>query len=145
MLLYLGHLVRQCNWAGEGANTGNFAFDRLQIVMCLLAHLNMGATLMKYELNVAMAVLCHTAWHSAMPGQAFAKEFCESLLCSPGTRKGQNKGDVTIEDVDELYQLISTGKGGRRVNVQNNKFAGYLSASATNRTPQCRACVRAVG
>ena len=25
MLLYLGHLVRQCNWAGETANTGVFA------------------------------------------------------------------------------------------------------------------------
>ena len=34
MLLYLGHLVRQCNWAGETANTGFFACEELQIVMC---------------------------------------------------------------------------------------------------------------
>ena len=47
MLLYLGHLVRQCNSAGETANTGVFAFEGLQIVMCLLDHLNMGDTLLK--------------------------------------------------------------------------------------------------
>ena len=45
MLLYLGHLVRQCNWAGDTANTGVFASERLQIVMCLLDRLNMGGTL----------------------------------------------------------------------------------------------------
>ena len=64
MLLYLGHLVRQCNWSGETANTGVFASEGLQIVMCLLDHLNMGSTLLKYERTVATALLCHTAWHS---------------------------------------------------------------------------------
>ena len=44
MLLYLGHLFRQCNWAGETANTGVFASEGLQIVMCLLDRLNMGDT-----------------------------------------------------------------------------------------------------
>ena len=47
MLLYLGHLVRQCNWAGETANTGVFASEGLQIVMCLLDRLNMGDTVLK--------------------------------------------------------------------------------------------------
>ena len=89
MLLYLGHLLRQCNWAGETANTGVFASEGLQIVMCLLDRLNMGDTLLKHERTVATALLCHTAWHTAMPGQAFAKEFCESLLSSLVTKKGQ--------------------------------------------------------
>ena len=61
MLLYLGHLVRQCNWAGETANTDVFASEGLQIVMCLLDRLNMGDTLLKYERTVATARLCHTA------------------------------------------------------------------------------------
>ena len=117
MLLYLGHLVRQCNWAGETANTGVFASEGLQIVMCLLDRLNMGDTLLKYERTVATALLCHTAWHTAMPGQAFAEEFCESLLSSLVTKKGQNRGAVTIEDVDDLYQLITIRKEGHRVNV----------------------------
>ena len=78
MLLYWGHLVRQCNWAVDNANTGTFAFEGLHIVMCLLDSLNMGQTLWKYERIIATALLCHTRWHSAMPGQAFAKELCLS-------------------------------------------------------------------
>ena len=35
MLLCLVHLVRQCNWSGETANTGFFASEGLHIVMCL--------------------------------------------------------------------------------------------------------------
>ena len=58
MLLYLEHLVRQCNWAGETANTGVFASEGLQIVMCLLDRWTMGATLLKYEPTVATALLC---------------------------------------------------------------------------------------
>ena len=117
MLLYLGHLVRQCNWAGETANTGVFASEGLQIVMCLLDRFNMGDTLLKYKRTVATALFCHTAWHTAMLGQAFAEEFCESLLSSLVTKKGQNRGAVTIEDVDDLYHLITIRKEGHRVNV----------------------------
>ena len=117
MLPYLGQLVRQCNWAGQAANTGAFASKELQIVMCLLDRLNMGDTLLNYERTVATALLCDTAWHSAMPGEAFAEEFCESLPSSFVTKKGQNRGAVTIEDVDDLYHLISIRKKGHRVNV----------------------------
>ena len=117
ILLYLGHLLRQCNWAGETANTGIFASKGLQIVMYLLDRLNMGGTFSKYERSVATALLCHTAWHSAMPRQPFAEEFCESLLCSLVTKKGQNRGAVTIDHVDDLYHLITIWKEGHRVNV----------------------------
>ena len=117
MLPYIGHLVRQCNWAGETANTGVFASEGLQIVMCLLDRLNMRDTLLKYERTVATALLCHTAWHTGMPGQAFAEEFCETLLSSLVTKKGQNRGAVTIEDLDDLYHLITIRKEGHRVNV----------------------------
>ena len=117
ILLHLGHLVRQCNWAGETANTAVFASEGLQIVLCLLDRLNMGDTLLKYEHTVATALLCHTAWHTAMPGQAFAEEFRESLLSSLVTKKGQNRGAVTIEDVDDLYNLITIRKEGHGVNV----------------------------
>ena len=117
MLLYLGHLVRQCNWAGKTANTGAFASEELQILMCPLDRLNMGDTLFKYERTGATALLCHTAWHTAMPEQAFAEDFCESLLSSLVTKKGQNRGAVTIEDVDHLYHLITIRKEGHRVKV----------------------------
>ena len=52
-----------------------------------------------------------------MPGQHFNEEFCESLLSSLITKKIQNKGAVTIEDVGNLYQPISIRKEGHRVNV----------------------------
>ena len=52
-----------------------------------------------------------------MPGQAFAEEFCESLLSSLMTKKEQNIGAVTIDDVDDQYHLITVRKKGHRVNV----------------------------
>ena len=129
MLLYLGHLVRQCNWAGETANTGVFASEGLQIVMCLLDRLNTGDTLLKYERTVATALLCHTAWHTGMPGRAFAEEFCKSLLSSLVTKKGQNRGAVTIEDVDDLYHLITMRKEGTAAYQINEVRTLYLRQS----------------
>ena len=52
-----------------------------------------------------------------MPRQAFAEEFCESLLSSLVTNKGKNRGVVTIDDVDDLYHLITIRKESHRVNV----------------------------
>ena len=37
-------------------------------------------------------------------------------VCFPA-KKGQNRGAVTIEDVDDLYHLITIRKKGHRVNV----------------------------
>ena len=85
--------------------------------MCRLDRLNIGDTLLKYELPVASALSCSTATHSAMPGQSPAEEFCESLLSSLVTKRGQNRGAVTIDDVDDLYHLISIRKEGHRVNL----------------------------
>ena len=117
MLLYLGHLVRQCNWAREMANTGVFASEGLQIVICLLDRLNMGDTLLKYKRTVASALLCHTAWHKTMPGQAYAEELSERLLSSLVTKNSQNRDAVTIDDFNNLYHLITIRKEGHRVNV----------------------------
>ena len=103
--------------AWETANTGVLASEGLQIVLCLLDRLNMGDTLLKYQRTVATALLCHTAWHIAMPGQAFAEELCESLLSSLVKKEDQNRGAVTIEDVDDLYHLITIRREGHRVNV----------------------------
>ena len=72
---------------------------------------------LKYQQTVATALLCHTAWHSAMPGQVCAEEFCGSSVFSLLTKRGQNKGAVTMDDADDLYQLISIPKGGHLANV----------------------------
>ena len=52
-----------------------------------------------------------------MAGQAFAEEFCESLLSSLVTKKGQIRRAVTLEDVDDLYDLINIRKEGHSVNI----------------------------
>ena len=49
--------------------------------------------------------------------QAFVEEFCEILLSSLVTKKGQNEGVVSIEVIDDFYQLMSLGKGGQTANV----------------------------
>ena len=98
----------------------------------------MGDTLLKYERTVATALLCHSPSHSAMPGQSFAEEFCESLLSSLVTKKGQNRGVVIIDEVDDPYNLISIRKGGHTVNVckipdsfvnsMHQRLTAYLNA-----------------
>ena len=35
LLLYLGHLVRECNWAGKNNGTGSRAHEVLQLSLCL--------------------------------------------------------------------------------------------------------------
>ena len=133
MLLHLGHLLRQCNWAGGTANTVVFASEGLQIVMCLLDRLNMGNTLLNYERTVVTALLCHTALHTAMPEQVFAKDLCESLLSSLVTPEGHNRGAVKNEDIDDLYHLITIRKEGHRVNVCKipNSFVNFVRQGLT--------------
>ena len=42
LLLYLGHLVRECNWSGEKNGTGLRAQEVLQLSLCLLRRLRRG-------------------------------------------------------------------------------------------------------
>ena len=84
LLLYLGHLVRQCNWAGETANTGVFASEGLQIIMCLLDRSNMGETPLKYERTVATALLCLD--------RLLSRTFV--IVCFPALRQRRAKTEV---------------------------------------------------
>ena len=72
MLLYLGRLVRQCNWPGDSTKTGSFASEGLQIVMCLLDRLNMGETLSKFDRTVGTALL----WPHSMAVSYACSGFC---------------------------------------------------------------------
>ena len=51
LLLYLGHVVRECNWSGESNGTGSRAQEVLQLSFCLLRRLRRGPcdTVLKYE------------------------------------------------------------------------------------------------
>ena len=54
LLLYLGHLVWECNWAGENNVTGLRAKEVLQLSLCLLRRLGRGPcdTVLKYERTI---------------------------------------------------------------------------------------------
>ena len=142
VLLYLGHLVRQCNWAGENGSRGVFASEGLQIVMCLLARLNMGDTLLKYERTVATALLLAVLCLDSFLLRSFVKVCFLAFV----TKKGQNGGAVAIGDFDDLYHLISIRRGGHGVIVcRNPQLLCQIRASAPNSLLECRACVRALG
>ena len=82
LLLYLGHLVRVCNWAGENNCTGSRAQEVLQLSLCLLRRLRRGPcdTVLKYERTIMCTVLYNSKWHQALPGQAHSEEFGEGML-----------------------------------------------------------------
>ena len=42
LLLYLSHLVQECNWAGENNGTGSLAQEVLQLSLFMLRRLRRG-------------------------------------------------------------------------------------------------------
>ena len=60
LLLYLGHIVRECNWAGGGGNsTGSRAQEVLQLSLCPLWRLRKGPydTVLKYKRTIMWTLL----------------------------------------------------------------------------------------
>ena len=72
LLLYLGHLVRECNWSGENNGTGARAQEVLQLSWCLLRWLRRGPcdTVLKYERTIMCTLLYNSKWHQDLLGQA---------------------------------------------------------------------------
>ena len=82
LLLYLGHLVWECNWSGENNSTGSRAQEVLQLSLCLLRRLRRGPcdTVLKYERTIMCTLLYNSKWHQDLPGQAHSEEFGEGML-----------------------------------------------------------------
>ena len=82
LLLYLGHLVRECNWAGENYGTGSRAQEGLQLSLCLLRRLRRRPceTVLKYKHTIMCTLLYSSKWHEELPGQAHSEEFGERML-----------------------------------------------------------------
>ena len=82
LLLYLGHLVPECNWAGENNGTGSPAQEVLQLSLCLLRRLRRGPcdTVLKYKRTIMCTLLYNSKWHQDLPGQAHSEEFGEGML-----------------------------------------------------------------
>ena len=71
LLLYLGHLVRECNWARGNNSTGSRAQEVLQASLCLLRRLRRGPcdTVLKYEHTIMCTLLYNSKWRQDLPGQ----------------------------------------------------------------------------
>ena len=121
LLLYLGHVVRECNWSGGNNNTGSRAQEVLQLSLCLLRRLRRGPchTVLKYESTIMCTLLYNSKWHQDLPGQAHSEEFGEGMLSKLVRDKARNTGSVTVEEVENHYLLLKVGPGGKRVGLQN--------------------------
>ena len=121
LLLYPGHLVRECNWAGENNGTGSRSQDMLQLRLCLLQRLRRGPcdTVLKYERTVMCILLYNSKWHQDLPGQADSEEFGEGRFSRLVRDKVKNTVSVTVEEVENPYLLLKVGSGSKHVGVQN--------------------------
>ena len=92
LLLYLGQLVRECNWAGENNGTGWRAQEVLQLSLCLLRRLPRGPldTVLKYERTSMCTLLCSSKWHQVLPGDAHSERLvrgCWTSWCATRQKK----------------------------------------------------------
>ena len=121
LLLYLGHVVRGCNWSGENKGTGSRALEVLQLTLCLLRRLRRGPcdTVLKYERTIMCTMLYNSKWHQDRPGQAHSEEFGEGMLTKLVREKARNTGSVTVGELQSHYLLLKVGPGGKSMGVQN--------------------------
>ena len=121
LLLYLGHVVRECNWSGENNGTGSRAQEVLQLSLCLLRRLRRGPydTVLKYERTIMCTLLYNSKWHQDLPSQAHSEEFGEGMLSKLVRDKARNTSSVTVEEMESNYLLLKVGPGRKHVGVQN--------------------------
>ena len=121
LLLYLGHVVRECNWSGENNCTGSRAQEVLRLTLCLWRRLRRAlcATVLKYERTIMCTLLYNSKWHQDLPCQVHSEEFGEGMLSKLVRDKARNTGSVTVEGVENHYLLLKVGPGGKCVVVQN--------------------------
>ena len=121
LLLYLGHLVRECNWSGENNGTRSRAQELLQLSLCLLQRLRRGRcdTVVKYERTFMCTLLYNSKWHQDLHWQAHSEDFGEGMLSKLVREKAKNTGSVTVEELESHYLLLKIGPGGKRAGVGN--------------------------
>ena len=121
LLLYLGHLVRECNLSGEKNITGSRDQEVLQFSLCFLQRLRRrpSDTVLKYERTIMCTLLYNSKLHQDLPGQAHSEEFGEGMLSKLVRDKAKNTGCVTVEEVENPYLLLKVVPPGKLLGVQN--------------------------
>ena len=121
LLLYLGHLVQECNWAGKNSGTGSRAQEVLQLSLCLLRRLRRGPydSVLKYERTIMCTLLYNSKLHQDLPGKAHSEEIGEGMLSKLVRDKAKNTGSVTVQEVKNHSLLLNVDPGVKRVGEQN--------------------------
>ena len=97
-MLYLGHVVRECNSSGENNSTGSRAQEVMQLSLCLLRRLRRGPcdTVLKYKRTIMCTLLYNSKWHQDLPGQASPGEFGEGMLNRMVRDKAEDTASVNV-------------------------------------------------
>ena len=121
LLLYLGYLVRECNWSGKNNGRGSRPHEVLQLSLCVLRRLRRGPcyTVLKYERTILCTLLYNSKWHQDLPGQAHSEECGQGMLSKLVRDKAKSTSSATVEEVQNHYLLLKVGSGGKHVGVQN--------------------------
>ena len=135
LLLYLGHLVRECNWSGENNSTGSRAQEVLQLSLCLLRRLRRGPhdTVLNYEGTIMCTLLYNRKWHQDLPGQAHSGEFGEGMLSKLERDKAGKHRFCYCWGGGKRLLVTESWSGGKRVGVRNvPKEPGTQDATMTD-------------
>ena len=121
LLLYLGHVVQEFNWARENNHTGPRAHEVLELSLCLFWNLRrrLCDTVLKYERTIMCTVPYNSKWHQDLPGQAQPQDFGDRMLSNVVRDRAKNTGFFPFPEMENHNLLLQVGPGGRRVGVQN--------------------------
>ena len=103
-IFVLGHLVRNCTWAGRADGTGVVATCVLQRCLGLLVDLaGPAAAKMDSVRTICCALLYNTQWHDDTPGAGHVEECCEALLAKLRARCKQHPDKHTTDEAGDLF------------------------------------------
>ena len=106
-IFVVGHLVRNCTWAGRADGTGIVATCVLQRCVGLLVDLaGPVAAKMDYVRTICCALLYNTEWHDDTPGAAHVEECCEALLAKLRARCKQHPDKHTADEAGDLFRTM---------------------------------------
>ena len=106
-IFVVGHLVRNCTWAGRADGTCIVATCVLQRCVGLLVDLaGPAAAKMDYVRTICCALVYSTQWHDDTTGAAHVEERCDALLAKLRARCKQHPDKHTADEAGDLFRTM---------------------------------------
>ena len=106
-IFVVGHLVRNCTWAGRADGSGIVATCVLQRCVGLLVDLaNPAAAKMDYVRTICCALQYNTQWHDHTPGAAHVEECVEGLQAKLRARCKQHPDNHMADEAGDLFRTM---------------------------------------